>query len=102
MNRSRVRTILIAATMLAASAAHADQRSDIDAACRTQQWLPDSACPCIADRAMKSLNEHQQAWLLASVRKDQTEATRLQGEMTQNELVELGTFMAQESLDCQQ
>ncbi len=102
MSIRRTLMILLASIVLASPPAAADERSDVDAACRTQQWLSAVACPCIADRAMANLNGKQRAWLIAGVRKDQTEANRLQGEMTNDELLQVGTFMAQNPVECQQ
>ncbi|MCP4330887.1 MAG: hypothetical protein GY791_21070 [Alphaproteobacteria bacterium] len=84
------------------TAASADRRGEIEAACRTQQWMAASGCACIADSAMADLNETQRAWMLASAKNDRAEANRIQGEMTMNELQALGAFMAQNSVACQQ
>ncbi len=91
----------VIAAMMTMGPAMAGEREDIEAACKTQAFLPGSSCGCLADRAMKEFNENQRGWLVASVQKDQSEATRLQGVMKPNELAQLGMFMVTVPQQCQ-
>ena len=68
-------------------------RSEVLAACKTHGYVAESACGCVADRAMKSLDDAQRAWLVASISQDEAESARLQGAMTVKEIVGVGTFM---------
>ncbi len=91
----------VIAALLMAGPVMADERDDIEAACKTQAFLPASSCGCLADRAMKEFNENQRGWLIAAVKKDPSEATRLQGAMKPDEMAQLGMFMVTVPQQCQ-
>jgi len=77
-------------------------RTDVLAACQRHGYVATSACPCVADRAMKNLDDAQRAWLVASISENATETARLQGAMTVQEIVGVGTFMTQAPHQCTQ
>jgi hypothetical protein len=66
------RTIAAAGLVLMAfSPAGAGSLEDIERECHAQLGLGDAGCRCIRDRAEAELNETQQRFLLAKVRRDQ-------------------------------
>lgn len=98
-------TIVAASLIFAASAvpAHADQQAidTLHHECGVQLKLPPAACDCIAARAGE-LNDNQQAFVAASVTKDEATAATLRGQMTIDELTQAGMFMATSPQACRQ
>ncbi len=86
--------------LAAATPAHASERDDIEAACRTQTFLQSADRGCVADHAAANFSESQRAWLLASVAQDHVAAMKAQSKMSQNETIEIGTFMATATQKC--
>ena len=98
-------TGLAAMGMAAAGAPDAlagGSRGEIVAACKSHGYAAETACPCIADRAMEQMNEAQRAWLVASMSRNEAESAGLQGAMTVQEIVAVGTFMSQAPQQCSQ
>ena len=77
-------------------------RGEVLSACKAHGYVAESACGCVADRAMKNLDEAQRAWLVASITQNETETARLQGAMTVKEIVGVGTFMTLAPHQCAQ
>ena len=61
--------------------------------CGVQLNLSATGCRCVADKAGAELNDVQQAFVAAQVTKNMAEIMRIQGGMTQNEMIGAGTFM---------
>jgi hypothetical protein len=101
-----LRSFFVAAGLvLAASAlpALADTQAveTLRAECAAQLKLPAAACDCIAAKAAE-LTDNQQAFLAASVTKDEATAATLRGQMTIDELTQAGMFMATSPQACMQ
>lgn len=98
-------TTVAVGLILAASAtsafADAGALETLGVECAAQLNLPAPACACIVAKAAE-LNDNQQAFLAASVTKDEATAATLRGEMTINELTEAGMFMATSPQACAQ
>lgn len=84
----------------AGQAEAASERDNIEAACRTQAIMMNADCGCVADHAMTNFSDHQREWLLASARQDQAAAMKAQSQMSQQEVIEIGTFMATAMQTC--
>ena len=84
-----------------AALADAGALQTLGAECAAQLNLPPPACDCIVDKAA-ALNDNQQAFLAASVTKDQATADALRGQMTVQELTEAGMFMTTSPQACMQ
>jgi len=69
--------------------------------CGTQLNLPAAACDCIATRAGE-LSDEQQAFLAATVTKDEAATSSLRGQMTIEELTQVGMFMTSAPQNCVQ
>ena len=67
--------------------------------CAAQLNLPPPACDCIVDRAAE-LSDNQQAFVAASVTKDEATAATLRGQMTIDELTQAGPFMTTSPQAC--
>jgi len=98
-------TTVAVGLILAASAtsafADAGALETLGAECAAQLTLPPPACACIVAKAAE-LNDNQQAFLAASVTKDEATAATQRGKMTINELTEAGMFMATSPQACMQ
>ena len=94
-------SVVLMGLFVALAAARSDSdRARIEAACETQLQLGPSGCGCIADRAETDLDEQQRQWLVFSVTDHTTAAQQLQMRMTQEQLFEIGNFMATVPADC--
>jgi len=95
----------VAALILAASAmpalADAAALDTLRVECAAQLKLPPPVCACIAEKAA-GMSDNQQAFVAASVTKDEATAAALRGQMTINELSEAGMFMATSPQACMQ
>jgi hypothetical protein len=102
MRRSEsILTLMLAAGVLAplpAAAAPADLAT-IERECARQLKMSATACKCMRDRAAK-LNDKQQQFVAAVVRKDRAAQKRIQQTMTVQELTEAGTFMTEAPAQC--
>ncbi len=78
----------------------ATDQSEIEAACKVQLTLKPGGCACIAERAEKELDDQQRRWLILRVTGDKPAARELQMNMTQNQLIGVGTFMANAPVEC--
>jgi hypothetical protein len=97
--------VVAAGLVLATSAlpAYADAQAvdTLRQECAAQLNLPATACACIAAKAAE-LTDNQQAFLAASVTKDETAAAALRGQMTIDELTQAGMFMTTSPQACMQ
>lgn len=84
---------LAGAVMIMGSAAFAGTAETLEAECKTQLGLSDSACTCIGTKAEAELNDKQQAMVVASVTKDKAGQAEAMAQMTQAEAVGAATFM---------
>lgn len=85
-----------------AAASTANERDDILASCKTQTWMPagQAGCPCIADKAVKDLTPKQREWLIVSGKADPEALAAVEAGMTQNDKMAVGTFVAQNMMNC--
>lgn len=88
---------ILAAVLLMSSgmlpAAFADDRDIILESCRTALGMRESACNCIADKVEKNFDPKQKAFFLAVIQSDGVEATRLKGEMSNEQLTQVASGM---------
>jgi len=90
----KVTAILIGCVGIALPAYAAQEHLDtLERECGTQLGLTASGCKCVADTAASELNEIQQAFVAAQVTRNMSEIARIQGGMTQNDMMAAGTFM---------
>lgn len=69
--------------------------------CAAQLKLPPPACQCIVDGA-SGLDDNQQAFIAASLTKDEAKTTTLGWQMTVTELTQAATFIATSPQACMQ
>jgi hypothetical protein len=100
-NAATVAVGLILAASAMPAFADAGALEALGAECATQLKLPPPACQCIVDKA-SALNDNQQAFLAASVTKDEATAATLRGQMTIDELTQAGMFMTTSPQACMQ
>jgi hypothetical protein len=97
--------ILITGLILAVSGvpafADADAIETLRRECAAQLNLPPAGCDCIAEKAGE-LNDNQQAFVVASVTKNEAAAAALRSQLTMTELTEAGLFMTTSPQACMQ
>lgn len=81
------------AVMVFGSAAFAGTAETLEAECKTQLGLSDSACTCIGAKAEAELNDKQQAMVVAAVTKDKPAQAEAMAQMTQAEAAGAANFM---------
>jgi len=69
--------------------------------CATQLKLPPAACDCIVGK-VSELNENQQAFVAATVTKDEATTAALRPQMGIDELTQVGMFMTSAPQACMQ
>ncbi len=74
-------------------AAFADDRDIILESCGTALKMTDSACNCIADKVEENFDPKQLAFFLAVIQSDGVEATRLKGNMSEEQLIQVARGM---------
>ncbi len=87
---------------LVAATSTANERDDILASCKTQAWMPagQTGCPCIADKAVKELTPKQREWLIVSGKADPEALAVVEAGMTPDDMLGVGIFVAQNSMNC--
>jgi hypothetical protein len=99
MNTATVIGGLVLASLAFPALADTAALETLRSECAAQLKLPPAACNCIVDRAA-ALNDNQQAFVAASVTKDEATAATLRGQMTIEELTQAGMFMTTSPQAC--
>jgi len=80
--------------------ASAAERDTVIASCKVQLNLAPKGCECIADKAKTEFNEKQHAFFLAVITQDKAAQARWRGDLTVNELTQVGMRMGQMPGEC--
>ena len=76
-----------------ATVAFAGNGDVLEAECKTQLKLSDSACKCIGTTAEADLNETQQDFVVAAVTKNKARMQEIQMKMSQDDALKAAEFM---------
>ena len=96
-----VQYTLAAGLILATMPAHAESISDIAKnSCRKDLQLSASICECIAARIVSEFNAKQQRFFIASVTKDKNAIMTIAPTLSQQEMMQIATFMTTAPQQC--
>lgn len=95
MKPHQISTCLAALCLFVAgsTAAGAGNGDILEAECKTQLKLSDSACKCIGTTAEADLNDTQQDFVVAAVTKNKARMQELQMKMSQEDALKAAQFM---------
>ena len=92
--------VLPLAAGLAATPVLADDRDTILESCRANLGMSAAGCDCIADRVEAEFDEQQMAFFISMITRDQAAAAKLRGQMTVNQLTQVGSRMTELPTEC--
>lgn len=103
-NRASVMKVLIVALLglllMSSNAASAATIADFIAACLSWSNLKEPICECMAEKAQKRLSPDGFNFVVASMRKNDAETSRLRSKLSFGDLMATGTFMANGPGEC--
>ncbi len=70
------------------------------ASCKNDLQMTDSECECVVKAVNDTLNANQLAFFMASIQQDQSAMIAAQGQVNQNEMMELVNFMTTTPTNC--
>ncbi len=104
MTKPSLSWVAVAGTVLVlafSAGTRAETADPLVKACLGQLELAESVCKCIANSADKELSKTQRGYVVAQLTGDEAASTKLEGEMTDTEVFDVGDWMDNAPAKCE-